>query len=135
MKKIEVYDPAMCCSTGVCGTDVDSDLVQFARDVEWLKEQGASVVRFNLAQQPAAFATNDSVRSALATQGNECLPLILANGEVVMKGVYPTRQQLALLAGAKLSMSTCCGGGESKSDVKGKSSDCCSGESSKSSCC
>lgn len=134
MKKIEVYDPAMCCSTGVCGTDVDPDLVQFARDVEWLKEQGASVVRFNLAQQPAAFAGNDSVRSALATQGNDCLPLILADGEIVMKGVYPTRQQLALLTGAKLSVSTCCGG-ESKSTSKQSQSGCCSDQSSGTSCC
>lgn len=134
MKKIEVYDPAMCCSTGVCGTDVDPNLVQFARDVAWLKEQGASVARYNLAQQPAAFAANESVRSALATLGNECLPLILVDGEIMMKGIYPTRQQLALLAGAKLSVSTCCGG-EDKSTPQESSTGCCSDQPSGTSCC
>jgi len=30
-KKIDVYDPAMCCSTGVCGPDVDDSLTDFAK--------------------------------------------------------------------------------------------------------
>ncbi|MDB9569161.1 arsenic metallochaperone ArsD family protein, partial [Providencia rettgeri] len=52
MKKLEVFDPALCCSTGVCGTEVDQALVDFATDVDWLKKQGASIRRFNLAQEP-----------------------------------------------------------------------------------
>ena len=40
MTKIDVYDSAMCCSTGVCGVDVDQRLVNFAADVEWAKQQG-----------------------------------------------------------------------------------------------
>ena len=71
MKKITVYDPAQCCSTGVCGTEVDPKLVQFASDLAGLKKQGVSVERFNLSQQPAAFAANAVVKSALATQGND----------------------------------------------------------------
>lgn len=134
MKKIEIYDPAMCCSTGVCGTDVDPKLVQFASDVALMKEQGISIERFNLSQQPAAFASNEVVRLALRAHGNECLPLVLADGEIVMRGVYPSRDQLALLAGIKISISTCCGG-ENKSTAKPEQSGCCSGQSSKSSCC
>ncbi|MEI6758670.1 MAG: arsenic metallochaperone ArsD family protein, partial [Chlorobium sp.] len=30
MKKIQVFDPALCCTTGVCGVDVDQALVTFA---------------------------------------------------------------------------------------------------------
>lgn len=133
MKKVQVYDPPMCCSTGVCGTDVDPKLVQFASDLAWLKEQGVSVERFNLAQQPAAFAENEKVRAALQTNGNACLPLLLIDGEVAMRGVYPTREQLALLAGAKISMTSGYCGGETES--KQKSSGCCSSSDSKSSCC
>ncbi|PAW76451.1 MAG: hypothetical protein B9S32_15190 [Verrucomicrobia bacterium Tous-C9LFEB] len=139
MKKIEVFDPAMCCSTGVCGTDVDPKLVQFASDLSWLQGQGVSVERFNLSQQPAAFAANEKVRATLKEQGTECLPMIVADGEIVMKSVYPTREQLTLLAGAKLSFSsapaasTCCGG-ESEASKRSQSS-CCGGDSSKSSCC
>ena len=56
MKKLEVYDPAMCCSTGVCGPEVDPVLVTFAADLKWVAEQGVIVQRFNLGQEPQAFA-------------------------------------------------------------------------------
>ena len=54
MTAVRVFDPAMCCSTGICGPSVDPELVRFAADLDWLKSQGVSVERFNLSQQPAA---------------------------------------------------------------------------------
>ncbi|MDH3390414.1 MAG: arsenic metallochaperone ArsD family protein, partial [Desulfobulbaceae bacterium] len=33
MSGIEIYDPPMCCPTGVCGPNVDPELVQFAADL------------------------------------------------------------------------------------------------------
>ncbi len=127
MKKIEVYDPAMCCSTGVCGTEVDPKLIQFAGDLAWLKEQGVAVERFNLAQQPAAFASNALVGEALKAQGNACLPLLLVDGAIATRSIYPNREQLAVLAGVNGDSSGCCGGGGEES--------CCGGEEDKSSCC
>ena len=99
MKKIEVFDPAMCCSTGVCGPSVDPSLARFAGDAEWLSDRGAVVERFNLAQQPGAFADRAAVREALRVKGEQCLPLIFADGEIVREGSYPTRDELAALAG------------------------------------
>lgn len=99
MKKIEVYDPAMCCSTGVCGPDVDPKLVQFAADLAWLKEQGVDVERYNLAQQPDKFADCKSVIDAMGLAGDLCLPLVLVNGEIVSRSTYPNRAALAALAG------------------------------------
>ncbi len=46
MHLIQIYDPALCCSTGVCGVEVDQSLVTFASDVEWAIRQGANVQRF-----------------------------------------------------------------------------------------
>ncbi len=97
--KIQVFDPPMCCSTGVCGPSVDPELVRFAADLDWLKRQGVEVERFNLTQQPAAFAGNDVVKAALGKDGNDCLPLSLVDGAVVCKGTYPTRDALADYAG------------------------------------
>ncbi|MBN8730191.1 MAG: arsenite efflux transporter metallochaperone ArsD [Acidobacteria bacterium] len=97
--RVQVYDPAMCCATGVCGPAVDPRLPKFAADLDWLTSQGAIVERFNLAQQPQAFAANTTVKEALATSGTECLPLILVNGSVVSKGIYPERHDLAKWAG------------------------------------
>jgi hypothetical protein len=42
MTKIQVYDPALCCSTGICGVDVDQEKVAFAADVDWLKSPGGA---------------------------------------------------------------------------------------------
>lgn len=99
--KLEVFDPAMCCPTGVCGPAVDPKLVRFAADLEWLGSRGIEVVRHNLAQEPAAFAGNPTVKAALAAEGVACLPLLLLDGEVVSKGSYPSREALGELAGAR----------------------------------
>lgn len=94
-QKLSVYDPAMCCATGVCGADVDKDLVRFAADLAWLAEQGVEVERHNLAQEPGAFVGTASVQEALASQGEAALPMLLIGGRTVMSGAYPTRDQLA----------------------------------------
>ncbi len=61
MKSIQIFDPALCCSSGVCGVDVDQQLVSFAADLAWAQQGGARIERFNLAQQPMAFAENATV--------------------------------------------------------------------------
>jgi hypothetical protein len=101
MKKVEVFDPPMCCSTGVCGPKVDPVLVRFAADLHWLANQRVAVERYNLAQQPQAFAASPVVKSALKEHGNECLPLILLDGAIISEGSYPTRGELARLAGVE----------------------------------
>jgi len=101
MKKVEVFDPPMCCSTGVCGPKVDPVLVHFAADLHWLANQRVAVERYNLAQQPQAFAASAVVKSALKEHGNECLPLILLDGSIVSRGTYPKRDELARLAGVE----------------------------------
>lgn len=92
---LHVYDPAMCCTTGVCGPQVDPALVRFASDLQWLQAQGVAVHRFNLAQNPAAFVENDLVRAALTDHGEAALPFLLVDGLTVASGHYPTREQLA----------------------------------------
>ena len=101
MKRVEVFDPPMCCSTGVCGPKVDPALVKFAADLHWLANQRIEVERYNLAQQPQAFAGNALVKGALKEHGNDCLPLILLDGSVVSRGRYPSRDELARLSGVQ----------------------------------
>ena len=94
MKELQVFDPALCCSTGVCGVDVDQALVSFSADVDWAKQNGAQIERFNLAQQPMAFAENATVKAFLERSGQEGLPLVLVDGEVALSGRYPNRTEL-----------------------------------------
>ena len=93
MKTLQVFDPAMCCSTGVCGVDVDPALAQFAADLQWAAEQGVAVSRHNLGQEPAAFAAHAAVVKEMEA-GMERLPVILIDGQVASTGLYPTRAQL-----------------------------------------
>jgi hypothetical protein len=99
MQEITVFDPAMCCSTGVCGPEVDPRLVRFAADVEWLRSQGIPVRRFSLSQEPGAFAAESAVREALQREGTRCLPLLLVNGQVAARGRYPSRREMAAWLG------------------------------------
>jgi AhpD family alkylhydroperoxidase len=100
MTTIQVFDPAMCCSTGVCGVEVDPVLVEFSADVDWLKRQGVTVERFNLAQQPQAFASHATIRALLHSKGETALPVILVDGEVKHCGApHPSRDQLEAWAG------------------------------------
>ena len=89
----------MCCSTGVCGPEVDPALVRFAADLKWLESQGVAVERFSLTQSPKAFAEDDLVRSLLTDKGEEVLPLLVVEGKVVASGSYPTRDELAGMLG------------------------------------
>ncbi|QDU52277.1 arsenite efflux transporter metallochaperone ArsD [Gimesia panareensis] len=94
MKSVQVYDKPMCCSTGVCGPDVDPVLPKFAADLNWLKNQGHKVERYNLAQQPHAFIENKTIHNLLSTTGTDCLPVVVVDGEIVSQKVYPSREDL-----------------------------------------
>lgn len=96
---IEVFDPAMCCSTGVCGPSIDPALAQFAADLDWLDNDDAVVVtRYNLTQQPEAFAAREDVKAVLQEHGESCLPLIFVDGRLASQGAYPPREDLAAMA-------------------------------------
>ncbi len=99
MTSVHVFDPAMCCSSGVCGTSVDPQLARFSADLDWLKSRGVTVERYNLGQQPAAFAVDTEVKDALEAKGEAALPLIKIDGEVRSVGTYPSREDLAAWAG------------------------------------
>jgi hypothetical protein len=94
MKKIEVFDPALCCSSGVCGTEVDQALVTFSADVDWLKQQGGAITRYNLSQQQMVFVENPVVHAFLERSGEKGLPLVLVDGEIALAGRYPLRDEL-----------------------------------------
>ena len=90
MKTIQVYDPPMCCATGVCGTGIDPNVVNLATMLSRLGRHGITVQRFNLGQQPRAFAENPLVTHLLEEEGKAALPLIIVDGKVQVQGHYPS---------------------------------------------
>ena len=123
MSVIQVFDPALCCASGVCGTEVEQRLVSFAADVAWVRSQGVAIERFILAQQPMQFAETPAVSAFLTHAGEEGLRLVLVDGQVVLTGRYPGRAELARYAGLPAPQAAI------KGIVK---SGCCSGSSG---CC
>lgn len=99
MTTFTIYDPAMCCSTGICGTDVDQKLVDLAADLDWLKAQGVIVRRFGLSREPAEFAANDTIRQIMQDSEGDDLPAFLVDGVLMAKARYPARAELAEWAG------------------------------------
>ena len=79
MPVIRVFEPALCCNTGVCGPDLDQELVDFTAAVNALKAQGVDVHRANLASEPAQFAEHPVVVKFLQAAGSEGLPLTLVD--------------------------------------------------------
>lgn len=117
--KIEIYDPAMCCPTGVCGPSVDPELVRMQEALRQIEKQASQVQvsRYGLSADPQAFVANTEVAELLKIEGPECLPLVFADGELVSKGRYPSNEQLqALLKRVEIDVSL---------TVKKRTSGCC----------
>ncbi len=97
--KIEIYDPAMCCSSGLCGPSIDPVLVKMNDAVLALKKQGVEVERYNLAQQPRAFMANKTIAELLHENGKKVLPITMVSGEVMKTGEYPSYEELCRALG------------------------------------
>ncbi len=120
---VAVYDPAMCCPTGVCGPGVDPALLQIARDLRWLEARGVAVERFGLSQEPQAFIRSGRVSGLLQAFGDKALPATLVDGEVLTHGRYPTRDELVAALEPAATSSTGSTGASDSSCAPG--SDCC----------
>ncbi len=95
MKTLKIYDPTMCCPTGVCGTSVDTKLIQLSNFINSLDKSMFEVKRFGLSTNPQEYVTNSEVSKLLNTEGVEVLPLIFLDDELLFKGDYPTVPELS----------------------------------------
>ena len=95
MKKIEIFDPAMCCSTGVCGPSIDPELMRMATVINALKEKGIIIKRHGLSNEPQDFISNKVISDLLQKEGADILPITLVDGEVAKTKGYPTNEELS----------------------------------------
>ncbi|WP_072814661.1 arsenite efflux transporter metallochaperone ArsD [Rhodococcus zopfii] len=139
MSTIEVFEPALCCNTGVCGDDVDQALVTFSADMDWVRSQGGEIARFNLASESLAFAQREPVAAFLKLSGSEGLPLVLVDGVTAITGRYPDRAQLAKWAGIDApAAAVAAPAGVTMlglTDTKDTGAGCCGDDSATSTCC
>lgn len=97
MKKMLIYEPAMCCSTGLCGVSVDPELLRISTTLNNLKKNGILVERYNLTNAPQEFIKNKEVNEFINRNGVEELPLILIDNAIVMSGRYPSNEEFVKL--------------------------------------
>lgn len=116
MKKLEIFDPAMCCSTGVCGPSIDPELMRMATTINALKEKGMVIQRHGLSSEPQDFVSNTTINALLQKEGADILPVTLLEGVVVKTKAYPTNEELSkwleveMAQDSKWKMNTsCCG--------------------------
>ena len=95
MKKIEIFDPAMCCSTGVCGPSIDSELLRMATVISSLKKKGIVITRHGLSSEPQDFVNNEVIKDILDKEGADVLPVTLLDGKVAKSKEYPTNEELS----------------------------------------
>lgn len=93
MKKMVIYDPAMCCPTGVCGPSVDKNLLRVATVLSRLEKNGVMVERHNLTSNPKVYVDNKRVNHLLMKEGVDVLPIIELDGQIVKTGEYPTNEE------------------------------------------
>ena len=140
---IHVYEPAMCCNTGVCGPDPAQELVQFTSDLAALKAKGADITRHNLTNDALAFTRAEPVRAFMQATGSAGLPLTTVDGAVVLTSRYPSRDELVRYAGLAVPPEAgCCGsstdsscGCGSQDQVTDSSCGCGATTQTESSCC
>lgn len=115
MTKLELFEPAMCCSTGVCGPSVDETLLMITSAFEGLsKVSSIEASRHNLTSDPDAFVNNEKILSLMKENGKNSLPVTLVNGEVMKSGTYPSLEEITDYTGVVFvnqeQSSSCCGG-------------------------
>ncbi len=118
MKKMYIYEGPMCCSTGVCGPSPDEELMRVSTLVDKLKKSGASIERYNLTNNTKEFVENKTVNSLLEEKGEDVLPLVIVDGEVLMTGKYPSNEEFYEM----LFLSD-----EAKEETNSDDGSCCSG--------
>lgn len=117
MKKMIIFDPAMCCSTGVCGPSVNPELLRVLTVLNNLKNKGVLVERYNLTNNPQIFIDNKKINQILNEEGVDILPVIMVDGDIVKTKAYPTNEEFCKLLDIPDDYL--------KTTIKIKSNDCC----------
>lgn len=97
MKNINIYEPSMCCPTGLCGVTYEPELVRISAIFDKLVKNDVKAERFNLSNSPMEFIKNREVNKIVGDQGVEALPITVVEGEIVLMGRYPSNDEIVKL--------------------------------------
>jgi hypothetical protein len=91
---VEIFDPPMCCPTGLCGPTLDQTLLDVSEMIQNLQGRTISVQRYQMTSHPQAFLSNPEVMRLVREQQMEALPITVVHGKVIKSGAYPTLAEI-----------------------------------------
>lgn len=94
---VELFDPPMCCPTGMCGPTLDQALLDVNEMVLALQAEGITVERYQMTSHPQAFLSNSDVMLLVREKEMAALPITVVGGQVTKSGAYPTLAEIKTL--------------------------------------
>jgi len=94
---IEIFDPPMCCSGGICGPAIDPALLDINEAILKVRKEfdgQVQIERYLLSQQGSRFMKNPEILDLLKAQGTAVLPVTAVNGKVMKQKAYPSHAEL-----------------------------------------
>ena len=91
---VEIFDPPMCCSTGLCGPTIDQTLLTVNEMLMTLQAEGVGVERYQMTSHSQKFIQNPAVMQLVRAQQMAALPITLVRGEVIKVGAYPALTEI-----------------------------------------
>lgn len=98
--KIEIFDPPLCCPSGLCGPDIDPALLDINEAILKIKKEfdgRVTIERYLLSQQGQKFMQEPEVMKRLKANGVTMLPITLVDGKIVKEKEYPGYDELIML--------------------------------------
>ncbi|EPH11268.1 arsenite efflux transporter metallochaperone ArsD [Myroides odoratimimus] len=93
--EVKIYDPALCCPTGLCGVNIDPELMRIAVVIENLKKKGILIERFNLRDNPQVYVDTKVVNDFIQKESIDNFPITTLNGVIVLTKSYPSNKQIS----------------------------------------
>jgi hypothetical protein len=87
---VELFDPPMCCPTGLCGPTLDQTLLDVSDMIRTLQAGGHQVERYQMTSHPYKFINNPDVMRLVREKQMAALPITVVGGQIIKSGAYPT---------------------------------------------
>ena len=99
--KIKIFDPPLCCPTGICGPTVDQTLNDVNEMIAFLQKEGIQVERYQMTSHPHSFLNNTEVMKLVQEKQMAALPITVIYNQVIKTGSYPTIEEINKVLGKK----------------------------------
>ncbi len=92
--RVELFDPPLCCPTGLCGPTLDQTLLDVSEMVQSLKDSGVGIERYQMTSHPHVFLKQPEVMRLVRERGMEAFPITVIAGRIIKVGAYLTHQEM-----------------------------------------